>query len=300
MTSELVSGPDLGAGFLHQLSRDTDGPAVTFTYHAQIGGPDANGPPLGPLDPFGSVHPPTPCMFGGPRCWHRRFRLPFEATPRVRQAYQRYRFVLQAMVDQQYAGAAAPAEAAVREVVSRLAAPLADAGVEWYFGGSTAAWLLGSGVPPHDLDLGTTRPGVDRVADRLAEYLIEPLGATDWPSAGIVHGARAFVGTLTSGMRAEWSVPIGPEPPEPLGEWTGRPGVARLERATFDGVGVRVSRPEYALVRAAEHGRADRADALARFVRDRGVDAELLGVLLERSRLSSPGRADLRRAVGAR
>jgi hypothetical protein len=60
-------------------------------------------------------------------------------------------------------------------------------------------------------------------------------------------------------------------------------------------VELRVSRPEYALVRAAEAGRADR---LAAFVRKRGVDRDLLHALLSRSQLAGPRRDDLKRAVG--
>jgi len=297
VTSDLVSGPDLGAGYLHQLSRDRDAETVTFTYHAQVGGQDANGPPRGPLDRFGFVHPPSPCMFGGPGCWHRRFLLPFEETPRVRQTYNRHRFVLETMLAQAYDGTPAAVDAGVAELVHRLAAPLAAEGIEWYLGGSAGAWLLGSGVPPHDLDLGTTRDGADRIGELLREYLIEPVAPTDWPGGRIVRGARAFLGSFQSGIRLEWSVPLGPEEPLPLDEWSGRPGVARLETARLGPVDVRVSRPEYALVRAAEHGAADRRDRLAEFVRGRGADRELLDVLLARSRLAERDRSELLRAV---
>lgn len=298
MTSELVSGPDLGAGYLHQLSRDREGDTGTFTYHAQDGGTDANGPPIGPLAPLGYVHPPTPCMFGGPRCWHRRFLLPFDETPRVRQAYNRSRFVLETMLAQAHQGAPVAVEEGIRELVGRIAAPLGREGIEWYLGGSAAAWLLGSGVRPDDLDLGTSRDGVDRVAELLREFLIEPIAPTDWPGRGIVRGARAFLGSFRAGVRVEWAVPIEPGEPLRFGEWTGRPGIARLETASFEGTPVPVSRPEYALVRAAERGRAERAHRLAEFVRARGVDAPLIEALLARSSLSAAARDELRRAAG--
>ncbi|MGP8078741.1 MAG: hypothetical protein ACLQD8_06570 [Thermoplasmata archaeon] len=298
MSSELVSGPDLGAGFLHQLSRDRDGTTTTFTYHAQAGGQDANGPPRGPLDVFGFVHPETPCMFGGPRCWHRRFLLPFDETSRVRPTYNRNRFVLETMIGQAHDGAPAAVEAGIAELLARVAGPLEREGIEWYVGGSAAAWLLGSGIRPRDLDVGTTRDGVDRVAELLREYLIEPIAPTDWPGAGIVRGARAFLGTFQDGIRVEWAVPIEPDDPAPLGEWTGRPKVARLETATFQGTGVRVTRPEYALVRAAEAGPSERVARLAPWILERGADRELLDTLLQRTRLSAPQRAELRRSVG--
>jgi len=293
----MLSGPDLGAGYLHQLSLDREGDRTIFTFHAQEGGADANGPPKGPLDAFGYVHPTTACMFGGPNCWHRRFLLPFAETSRVRHAYNRSRFVLQTMLDQRYDGVPAAVADALNEVVGRLATPLAQDRVDWFVGGSTAAWLLGAEVTPHDIDVGTTRQGVDRVAPLLAEYLIEPLAPTDWPHAGIVRGARAFVGTFVSGARVEWSVPIEPRPSVPFDEWSGDvPSVRRLP-VQFRGHDLRVSRPEYALVRAYEKQRGADAEAIGRVVRRIGPDGELLDALLARSALPAAGRRAVRQQV---
>lgn len=298
MPSEMLSGPDLGAGYLHQLSTDRDGDRTTFTYHAQTGGPDANGPPKGPLDAFGFVYPPSPCQFGGPRCWHRRFLLPFAETPKVRQCYNRNRFVLQTMLDQVYAGAPVAVEAAFGEVVERLARTGGLDEDEWYVGGSAAAWLLGAPIAPRDIDLGTSRAGVDRMGVLLADYLIEPVSTTDWPKPGIVRGARAFVGTFAAGARVEWAVPLELPSDPPLGEWSGRPGVARLLSTAFRGRSVHVSRPEYALVRAAEERAVDRVGAIGELVQRLGPDRELLGVLLDRSPLSSAACETVRRAAG--
>jgi len=297
MTSEMVSGPDLGAGYLHQLSQDRDGERTTFTYHAQDGGADANGPPKGPLDVFGFVHPPSPCLFGGPRCWHRRFLLPFSELARARSAYNRNRFVLATMLDQVYEHVPVRVESALEEVLRRVSGPLAQEGVEWYVGGSAAAGLLGARVAPGDIDLGTTRAGVDRIAVLLADYLIEPLAPTDWPAAGIVQGARAFVGTFREGARVEWAVPLEPRTPVPFEEWSGREGVARLTNASFRGHTVRVTRPEYAFVRAHEKRRPSDAEAIAAVVRRLGPDTELLDSLLARSRLPAPERTAARRQL---
>ena len=294
MTSEMISGPDLGAGFLHQLSFDAEGDATTFTYHVQDGGSDAGGPPKGSVETFGFVPTPTPCMFGGPRCWHRRFLLPRGETLRVRQAYHRNRFVLSAMVDQAHAGARVPLEAGLKEVLARLAEPLSAEGVDWYIGGSVAAFLLGARIEPADLDLGTTRAGVDRIASLLSDYLIEPVAPTDWPGAGLVRGARAFVGSFAEGLRVEWSVPLDPGSIGTLAEWSGRPSEVRTAPVLFGGHRLRVTRPEYAWVRAAERGRASRRAAIAEVVRRLGPDPELLEVLLERSRLAEPERERLR------
>jgi len=295
MTSELLSGPDLGAGFLHQLSLDRDGERTSVTYHAQDGGADANGPPKGPLDAFGFVHPEVPCMFGGPRCWHRRFLLPFGAIPRARQAYNRNRFVLQAMLDQAYDHAVVPLDAALDELLSRIADLLGRDGIRWYIGGSTAARLLGARVAPRDIDLGTTRAGVDRMGTLLGEFLIEPVAPTDWPSSGIVHAARAFVGTLKDGVRVEWAVPIEPRSPIPFDEWSGHTETVRTVETTYHGHSIQVSRPEYALVRATEKHRTADAAAIAVVVRQLGPDGPLLDALLTRSTLSEPRRQELRR-----
>jgi len=297
MPSEMLSGPDLGAGYLHQLSLDREDDRTIFSYHAQEGGADANGPPKGPLDVFGFVHPASPCMFGGPRCWHRRFLLPFAETSRVRHAYNRSRFVLETMLHQAYDGAVAAVPEALEEVVGRISTPLENDRVEWFVGGSTAAWLLGASVVPHDIDLGTTRAGVDRIAPLLAEYLIEPLAPTDWPRAGIVRGARAFVGTFVKGARVEWAVPIEPRGPVPFDEWGGETSAVRLVDATYRGRPLKVSRPEYALVRALEKNRAADAESIAESVRRLGPDGELLDALLGRSSLSPQNRRSIRQRV---
>ena len=298
MSSDLVAGPDLGGGYLHQLSIDRTDDRTTFTYHAQDGGADAGGPPIGALDAFGYAHPPTACQFGGPRCWHRRFLLPFAELPRVRQTYNRSRFVMEAMLRQRYAGGPVPVEGALREVVGRVAPAFAREGIPWYVGGSTAARLLGAAVEPHDLDLGTDRAGVDRLGALLAEYLIEPVAPTDRPGGGIVHGGRAFVGTLQQGMRVEWAVPLDPVPAAggADAEWASV-GAVHLLSVTFEGTELRVSRPEYALVRAAGRGATDRQDALAALVRRIGPEPGLLDQLLARSGLAADRADALRRAV---
>lgn len=290
MTHEMISGPDLGGGYLHQLSFDTEGESTTFTFHAQVGGADAGGPPRGSLDVFGFVVTPTPCMFGGPRCWHRRFLLPRSEAPRVRAAYNRDRFVLDTMIAQSRGETAPPIDESLGEVVRRLADPLAAAGVTWWVGGSAAARLLGAAVGPRDIDLGTGRSGVDRIAGLLADYLIEPLGSTDWPGRGIVRGARAFVGSLGRGVRVEWAVALDPGPAARWGEWDDGPEGVRSTLVTVDGRTLRVSRPEYALVRAAEKGDPSRRGEIAALVRARGADRELLRTLLGRSTLPETGR----------
>jgi hypothetical protein len=295
--SELVSGPDLGGGYLHQLSIDRAGGTTSFTHHAQDGGDDAGGPPIGELGPLGFVHPSAACMFGGPRCWHRRYLLPFSATPRVRAAYQRHRFVLDRMLRQLAGEAPIGVDDALREVIRRVAAPLAAEGIPWYVAGSTSVRLLAGAGAPRDIDLGTTRAGIDRLGELLADYLVEPVGPTDWPGGRLVVGGRAFVGSPRSGARVEWAVPLGPREAGRWEEFAPVAGVTRTAPARFDAADLLVSRPEYALVRAAEKDRPASVDAAVAAVERLGVDRELLELLLARSRLSGAGRAAVRARV---
>ena len=297
MPSEMLSGPDLGGGFLHQLTLNRDGDRTTFTFHAQDGGSDAGGPPAGPLDVFGYVHPPSPCQFGGPRCWHRRFLLPFEEIPKVRRAYNRGRFVLETMVAQAYLEAPVALEVALLELLDRLPPVEGAAERAWYVGGSTAAWLLGAEIRPRDIDLGTTRAGVDDLGERLAEYLIEPVATTDWSSDRIVRAARAFVGTFREGARVEWALPLGPGADGPPNEWSDSIGKVRLLPVGFRGRRVVVSRPEYALVRAAVGHRADRIGPLTDLVRRLGPDRKLLDELLASRAVPEEVRARVRSSV---
>ncbi len=295
MTSEMLSGPDLGAGFLHQLTTDRDGERTTFTFHAQEGGQDANGPPKGPLDVFGCVHPPAPCPFGGPRCWHRRFLLPFSETPRVRQCYNRFRFVLQTMVDQVYADAPVAVDAAVTEIVDRLTRIPDLAESDWWFSGSVAAWLLGAPVAPADVDLFVARSGIDQVGTALAEFLIEPTATTDWPGLGIVRGARAFVGTFVAGARVEWATPL--ETPPAIDAWGATTDGPRMTEADHRGRRLRVPRPEYTLARAAWRGRRGVVDRMGPWLRAFGTDRELLDALLVRYRVGPEGVAAVQRSL---
>jgi hypothetical protein len=295
--SELISGPDLGGGYLHQLSIDRRDGTTTFTHHAQEGGQDAGGPPVGELDRLAFVHPPSPCMFGGPKCWHRRYLLPFAAIPKVRFAYQRHRFVLETMLRQAYGLTEIGIEPALTELHRRLSAPLQKEGIEWYVGGSASVWLAGGGGSPHDLDVGTTRAGVERLGELLADYLIEPVAPTDSRGGRIVLGGRAFVGTPRSGARVEWAVPLGPGEPLPAEEFVGVEGVTRTFEVPFGTGGrIRISRPEYALLRAASSGRSEEAALAA--VRRVGVDLGLLDLLLDRSDLPGSARTALRARTG--
>lgn len=288
-SSEMFSGPDLGGGLLHQLTLDRDEGRVGFTFHAQDGGIDAGGPALGSPEAFGYATTPVACDFGGPRCWHRQFALPERESPRVRAAYNRMRFVMAPMLEQCYAGRAPALDAALEEIATRLSDPARGSPVPWYVGGSTAARLLGAKIVPMDIDLGTTRDGIDRIAAGISEYLIEPAAPTSWPRIGKVYAARAFVGTPKEGARVEWAHrPLDPADAEH--EWSGELSVVRTEPVEFRGFTIRATRPEYALLRAAEAGRHDRIEPLVETIRSRGPERGLLNRLLASSELPGPAR----------
>jgi hypothetical protein len=202
---ELVSGPDLGGGFLHQLSVERHPAVHQFVYHAQDGGPDANGPPIGSPEPFGYRVYPTMCPLGGRACWHRAFTLPLSDSLRVRAAYNRTRFVFEAMLAQAYRGELPTLPEALAEVAARFGA--ADPAIEWYLRGSSALWARGAPVSPPDLEVGLRPDAVPRAAEALREYVTEPAGPTEWNGRPVLS-ARAFVGTLRSGARVGWSVPL--------------------------------------------------------------------------------------------
>lgn len=286
---ELVSGPDLGGGFLHQLTVERFSGVNRFVYHAQDGGADANGPPVGTLEPFGwRVHPGM-CPVGGTRCWQRGFTLPIEESLKVRTAYNRTRFVLEAMLSHEYRGVPVPVDAAVGELADRLTG--ATPSIPWYVGGSLGLYLRGAPVTPRDADLGTTPAAVGAIAEALRDYVTEAAAPTEWGGVPML-AARAFVGTVRNGMRVEWGYPTGPGTMG-VGEWTLFGTGARPELLDWRGKQVPAARPEHTIVRWAEAGKTERLDAVAGWIRDYGVDTTLLRTLSERSGLPERARAEL-------
>jgi hypothetical protein len=289
---ELVSGPDLGGGFLHQLTVERFSGGNRFVYHAQDGGPDANGPPKGNPAPFGWARAKEMCPIGGRLCWHREFTLPVEESLRVKTAYNRTRFVMEAMLGHEYGGVPVPLEAAFEELSDRLNAV---EGLPWYVGGSAGLWLRGAPILPHDADLGTTPEGVGRIAETLRDYVTEAAAPTEWADRPML-AARAFVGTVRNGLRVEWGVPTAPSEWGRPGEWTILGRNEAPDRVEWHGRTVPVVRPERSVVRWAEVGREERLAAGVAWLRDHGVDRSFLGQVVSDSSLS----ADAGRALLAR
>jgi hypothetical protein len=229
---DMLSGPDLGGGFLFQLTIERRPEGALFLYHAQDGGADAAGPPVGSPEPFGWQRASGMCPVGGRVCWHRDFVLDEAQSPQVRAAYGRTRFVMEACLGQAYRGAPAAVGPALAELIARAPPPGPGTSASWAFVGPTALWLAGRGPPPGRIEVEDSAQGLRAWAGRLAEYLIEPPATTTWAGGARRFAARAFLGTFRDGARVEWSEPepgsSAPEPPRREVEWNGQRVPVRL------------------------------------------------------------------------
>ncbi|MCI4358633.1 MAG: hypothetical protein L3J99_06360 [Thermoplasmata archaeon] len=226
MDEEMVSGPDLGAGFLYQLTRNRTGPQSTFTFHAQEGGQDASGPPIGTPEPFGWARSSVMCPFGGRKCWHRTFETPDREVGGVRAAYNRTRFVMEALLAQAYRNAPVPWAVALEEWLSRVVPVLEQDNAPWCLTHSTGSAVMAASTTVSGLSMRTTPAGVRAVASAIPEYLVEPAATTEWDGR-LRFASRAFIGTLRDGVRVEWASPrdpTGSASPQIEGtiEWKGR------------------------------------------------------------------------------
>ncbi|MGI0132293.1 MAG: hypothetical protein ACREDK_04275 [Thermoplasmata archaeon] len=298
MSVEMISGPDLGGGYLHQLTIERGPDPVRFTHHIQEGGADASGPPPGDPVPFGFERAVEMCPFGGRRCWHRDYRVPASQTNLARAAYNRWRFVASAMLAQEYGGAARPVATALADLVDRIGPVLDLEGLRWYVGGSTAAFVRGVDIAPRDIDVGCDRSGAVRIAQVLETFLIEPFARTEWPRVGERWAARAFLGTLKEGMRVEWAGAAGPHAAHGSErEWSESPPPGSVERVVWNGRAIPVSPLEFALLRFAEQGEWERVANLIAGTDRSAWNLDRLDDLVVDSPLDAPGRSRLRGAV---
>jgi hypothetical protein len=295
---ELVSGPDLGAGFLFQLTVAAgDGPSH-WIVHAQEGGIDASGPPKGSPEPFGFHAYPGVCPIGGRPCYHRELDADPRDAARVRMGYNRTRFVMAGMLEQQYGGQVVPLAATVQEVVGRIAAPLRESGRPWFLGGAAAVWLYGLADPPRSVEIGTDAAGVVAIADALGEYLTEPPGTADWEGRRRVFGGRAYVGTLRAGAQVAWCSAETSVPRFPVtSEWGAPAADVPTIELTVAGIPIRVPRPELLLFDAARAKDRVRLAAIARHVQKTGAKDDLIDVL--RAAAPPPERAAVDAALAA-
>lgn len=251
---DLLSGPDLGGGHLHQLTVELAADGLSrILFHAQAGGADASGPPVGDPRPLGYFPVDGYCPLGGAGCFHREFELGLGDAPRARQAYNRMRFVFGTMLAQAHGVSAAAPPVFIDQALTTVAQGMAARGLPWILGGGGALFVRGLDRPPGDLDLGTSRAGAEAIGQLLEPYLIEPLAWTRWAD-GRCYGARAFVGTLTEGIRVEWAAHAErPASPAAL-EWGVEAPSRPLKEVTYAGVSVPVSAVEYAVARSFQRG----------------------------------------------
>lgn len=264
---ELLSGPDLGGGYLFQLEVERSGDRARVTVHAQEGGLEAAVAPPASVRSLGFLPIAGGCPLGGRGCLHRRFDVPVATLARVRTTYNRARFVAAAALDQQAGTTDVPIAEGMRTLLDRLGtAPE----LVWFVGGDAAAWLHGVEGRPRSIVLGTDRPGVDGIAELLEEFLIEPAATTEWPDRPELYGARAFVGTLVRGVRVEWAaVPSGTL------EWGLGGSSPRIRPVAWEGRSVRVAPLEFPAVRwARAAGRQEFGAAVARLL-ETGLDVAL-------------------------
>ncbi|MGI0053656.1 MAG: hypothetical protein ACREC5_00065 [Thermoplasmata archaeon] len=280
LASVLLSGPDLGGGFLFQLTRDRAPLPEGFTVHLQEAGTDGGAAPEGSPELIGYRHPPVTCMYGGPGCWHLSFPLPAPETSRVRLAYNRTRFVMGAMLANALARPPAPVEEGLRELLGRITGPLEAGSIPWQIGGSAAAWIRGVPIEPRDIDLGTTEAGARRLGELLEEYLVEPVHPSDRGGGGPTLFGAAFVGSFARGIRVEWGA--GGEAPRPVpDEWTGAGWIERREWVRgAGGFDVALAPLEFELLRAARRGQRERCDRLLSHLARARASSPLLTELL--------------------
>lgn len=287
---ELVSGPDVGGGFLFQLTRVRAEPLATYTVHAQDGGLDGGNPPAGTPADVGFRPAAGMCPIGGRRCYHREFAIPLAENSRVRFAYNRLRFVIGPMLEQRVGRRPVGYAEGIATTLSRIAGALGPTHIPWMVGGSTAAALRGAAIAPRDVDLLTGPEGVDAIAGALEEFLVEPPAVTAWGDEAPRRAARAFVGTLTDGLRVEWAEPPVPAP----AEWSAH-ALQRPERVRWGELEVPVAPIEYALANALRAANAERTRAILAVRPPTSIDRGLLDALLEDA---AEGRARAHEALG--
>ncbi|MCI4345572.1 MAG: hypothetical protein L3K07_02285 [Thermoplasmata archaeon] len=289
----LLSGPDVGGGFLLQLSEERPPLPAGYTYHLQEGGTDAAAAPAASLEPLGFAHPPAACMFGGPRCWERSFAAPGESASAVRNSYNRFRFILGPLLEQRAGRRPVPMEQGLTELLDRLLEPLRLTSVPWEIGGSTGAWIRGVPIAPKHIDVGTTADGARVIGQLLEDARTEPVHERVEPDGRRQLWGSAFLGTLVEGVRVEWGgATRDVEEGAAEGEWHGRGLWTRVERVEWHGRRVPLAPLEFELVRLLERGRNPEAEAVLKAA-EGSLHVSTLKTALDGSRLSPAQRAEL-------
>lgn len=278
LPSRLLSGPDVAAGFLLQLSETASPDGLVHTYHLQDAGTDAAAEAVASPSELGFAHPGAACMYGGPRCWERSFAGGDADSSAVRFAYNRFRFVLGALLAQRARKAVVPVAEALRELLGRTAAELESRHAAWSIEGSTGAWILGANIAPRAIRIRTEREGGRILEAALSEFRIEPRSRKPPSEPGAGFETSCFVGTFAQGALVSWQEVAPPSGAERPGAQVGPLSVVPWEKWT-----VPVRAPEFELARLIDHARSAEARAFAPWLRQRGADPTALQSAIRQS-----------------
>ena len=157
------------------------------------------------------------------------FRRSFPADASgVEAAYAGFTRHLDELVLQAARQSPAPWEAALERLLDRIGGEHVD----WWLTGSGALAVRGIDVAPRDLDVVVDEVGARRLAELLADELVEPFVRADWFCR---WWGRAFLGA-----RVEWAGGVGPRADEPLPTDFGLVAAAALEEVAWRGHVIRV------------------------------------------------------------
>jgi hypothetical protein len=138
-----------------------------------------------------------------------------------------------------------------------MAGRLNEAGIWWWLTGSCAGCLRGARLSPHDVDVMLDASDVERVADLLADIIIEPIIDTSgWVTS---HFGVAFPGARVDLAFDPQEALDRPEPGD-----SGPYARARLEVVEWRGLSIRVPPLELQIANNRRRGRLDRVAELER------------------------------------
>lgn len=138
-----------------------------------------------------------------------------------------------------------------REALHETAQRFDEAGVRWWLAGSAALAVRGLRLEPRDLDFVLSDADAARAARALADALIEPAGAAEWPIS-------RWFGRAWLGARVEWVGGVFDAVDQPFPTDFGPVAAASLSEVEWEGLRVRVPSLELQRDVSARRGLANR------------------------------------------
>lgn len=141
-----------------------------------------------------------------------------------------------------------------------LLARLDGQGLQWWLVGSTALAVRGLPVTPHDVDLVVQAQGSARMADLLADCLVEPVFDSrgwiwDWFGRCFLHARLEWVGDVNAATEQNGPADFGPT------------ALARSEVILWRGHSLRVPPLDLQLLVSERRGLTGRADLIRAWMR---------------------------------